>query len=360
MSAPFYFHERNWGARLSEWTYRGMRCLTLENELLRVSLLIDKGTDIFEFLHKPTDTDFLWRSASGVRNPSLFVPTSARSQGAFLDFYEGGWQECFPSGGTPTTTYGGGIGQHGEVCLIPWNYTILQDHPDRVQVKLSVRTYRTPFLFEKVLTLERNSSVLTIDEVVTNEGRVEMDFVWGHHPAFGGLFLDQSCRVDLPGAEVEVLDTSAPTRARSGKGYSWSIVPGTNGAPVDLSTIPSNEAAATSDLMMLTNLQAGWYAVTNRARRVGFGMVWSLDVFNTLWYWQEFNGLTGYPLYGRTYTMALEPWTTPQMNVEEARGAGTHRTLAPGASLATQLRAVAFADVERVKRIELDGNVIAR
>src|SRR5690606_20223398 len=113
-----YTHERNFGCRLTEWIYRGLRTLTLENELLRVTFLVDKGTDIIEFLHKPTDTDFMWRSPLGVRNPATFVPTAARPDGAFLDYYEGGWQECLPTGGDEVPYAGTVFGVHGEVCLL--------------------------------------------------------------------------------------------------------------------------------------------------------------------------------------------------------------------------------------------------
>lgn len=52
-------HERNYGCRIREYLYRDLKTLTLENELLRVSILADKGTDIFEFLYKPIDLDVL-------------------------------------------------------------------------------------------------------------------------------------------------------------------------------------------------------------------------------------------------------------------------------------------------------------
>ena len=92
----FYTHERNYGCRITEYVYHGLRTVTLENELIRVTILADKGSDIIEFLHKPTDTDFLWRSPLGVKDPSLFVPTSASPRGAFLDYYEGGLAGNFP------------------------------------------------------------------------------------------------------------------------------------------------------------------------------------------------------------------------------------------------------------------------
>lgn len=358
MLTPIPNHERNWGARLVEWTYRGLRCVTLENEVLRVSILVDKGTDIFEFLHKPSDTEFMWRSPTGIRNPATFVPTSVRAEGSFLDYYEGGWQECFPTGGTPATVYGTNVGQHGEVCLIPWNYIVIEDHPDRVQVKFWVRTYRTPFLLEKTLELGRNSGALSFEEHVTNEGQEPMDFVWGHHPAIGAPFLDESCRITLPGGSVQVLDSGAPSRCRVGRGYAWPIVPGQNDELVDLSKFPPHETRA-SDLVIVTDMPGGWYALTSEKRGVGFGMVWPLDVFNSLWYWQEFHGGRQYPWYGRNYNIALEPWTCPQMNIAEARKAGTQRELAPGESLSVRFKAIAYSGIARVNHIEPSGEVIA-
>ena len=81
-----YTHERNHGCRISDdYTYRGLRAVVLENRALRITVLADKGTDIIEFLYKPLDVDFLWRSPLGVRNPSLTVPTKEAPVGSFLD-----------------------------------------------------------------------------------------------------------------------------------------------------------------------------------------------------------------------------------------------------------------------------------
>ena len=70
-----YIHHRNYGCRMSdECTFRGLRLVVLENEKLRVTVLVDKGTDIYEFLYKPLDIDFLWRSPIELHRPGLFVP----------------------------------------------------------------------------------------------------------------------------------------------------------------------------------------------------------------------------------------------------------------------------------------------
>ena len=42
-----YQNERNYGCRVSDsWTYRGLRTAIIENELLRIVILIDKGADV--------------------------------------------------------------------------------------------------------------------------------------------------------------------------------------------------------------------------------------------------------------------------------------------------------------------------
>jgi hypothetical protein len=113
---------RNHGCRISDaWTLAGMRTLILENELLRVVVLVDKGSDIIEFRYKPHGLDFLFFSLSGLRNPTVNLP-SAPSTGPFLDYFSGGWNEILLNGGPHVTYKGAELGQHGEISLIPWEY----------------------------------------------------------------------------------------------------------------------------------------------------------------------------------------------------------------------------------------------
>ena len=84
---------RNHGCRISdEWTFAGMRTIVLENELLRIVILADKGSDIVEFRYKPLDLDFLYFAPGGIRSPHRAAPSSP-SSAPFLDYYSGGWNE---------------------------------------------------------------------------------------------------------------------------------------------------------------------------------------------------------------------------------------------------------------------------
>ncbi len=52
-----YLHERNFGCRLTKIIISGYKAIILENNLVRVTVLVDKGTDIYELLYKPLDID---------------------------------------------------------------------------------------------------------------------------------------------------------------------------------------------------------------------------------------------------------------------------------------------------------------
>ncbi len=148
-----YTHERNFGCRFFEVIYKGHRTIFLENEKIRIGILVDRGTDIFEFLYKPKDTDFMWRSYLGIKDAKFF-PASGPEDGNILDFYSGGWQELFPNAGTAGIYKGAKFPFHGELYSCSWEYTVLEDSPEEVIIKFSTRTYRTYYYVEKILKIK--------------------------------------------------------------------------------------------------------------------------------------------------------------------------------------------------------------
>ncbi len=260
-----------------------------------------------------------------------------------------------PTGGDPTEYLGLPFGAHGETPTIPWEYRIVENTPERIAVQFWVRTYRTPFYVEKELALERARGALYVRERVVNEGRTTMHLMWGQHPALGAPFLDETCVIDLAGARVHCRELSPNTRFVQGT-FHWPRVPGVRGQTIDLRQV-ATLAEDTTDTLFLDQLAAGWYAVTNTRRRVGFGMAWELSVFPALWFWQVYGGAHGPPWYGRTYNIALEPFSTVQRTISAAVQDGSAHVLEPGQQLATRFVAVAYAGFSRVNQISLDGQV---
>ena len=352
-----YLQDRNWGCRIREYLFRGLKCVVLENELLRVMVLADKGTDIYEFLYKPRDVDFMWRSPFPLRNPALFVPTAPNAVGAFHDNYLGGWQEILPTGGPPTQYKGAEFGYHGEVSLIPWDYLIEEDTPQRITVKFMVRTYRTPFYIEKRMQMESGKALLQIEERLVNEGEEAMELMWGHHPALGQNLVDPSCRIDLPRAKVLTARLGETSRLIDGEGYDWPIVPGIEEEALDLSRVPPRSARS-HDVAYLYDLEAPWFAVRSEEKGLGFGMRWTPNVFRYLWFWQVYGGAFGYNLYGRSYHLALEPWSSIPGSFPLAQARGTTLKMDPGEEKTAQLMALVFEDGEQVREIDEEGVVL--
>lgn len=355
MSYQTYHHNRNYGCRITEFIQEGYRCLSLENEKLRVVIIADKGTDIYELLYKPKDLDFLWRSSTGLR--ARYVPTTAQASGAFMDYYEGGWQELFPNCGAPSVHQGAEVGQHGEVALLPWRYVITKDEPDEIEVSFSVRTVRTPFHLVKTISLRRNEAVLRIRERVTNESGQLIDFTWGHHPAFGWPFIDEHCRVHVPDCRIRTLAeyTSDTSRLAADQNSEWPMAEGRDGSKIDISRTVA-PGSASQEMVFLEGITDGWYAVTNTTLGVGFGLRYPADVFKQLWYWQVYRGGRDYPWWSATYNIALEPCVSLPVLAEAVRR-GEALRLAAGESREVELLAVAFEGLNEVSRISPEGVV---
>lgn len=338
---------------------KGHRCVTLENEKLRVTIIADKGADIYEFLYKPRDIDFMWRTWVGLRDRSHFEPSSPRASGAHMDYYEGGWQELFPNCGSLSLHQGAEVGQHGEVLLLPWNYIVTKDEPEEIEVRFDVRTVRTPFHLVKTIALRRGETILRINERVTNESGQDVNFTWGHHPALGWPFIDESCRVDLPDCRIRTLGDFTPStsRLKPDQVSNWPMASGVDGAQIDISSIPG-PAVSASDMVFLEGITDGWFAVTNTKAGIGFAMRYPADVFKQLWYWQVYRGGSDYPWWSATYTVALEPCATlPVLSHAAARGEALK--LGAGESMEIDLMAIAYEGAKRVGGVSNEG-VISR
>lgn len=326
-----YPYRRNTGCRLLvDQTWCGYHAVTLQNRSLRVTVLPEKGGDIVEFLHKPTDTDALFVSPNGLRRSDHAEFTLNSGPGAFMDRYPGCWQEILPAGGPPSSFGGIGFGQHGEISVLPWRCEVLQDSAQEIAVKLTVQTIRTPFLLERIMRITSDAPVLCIEEKVTNLSPQELPLMWGHHPTFGGGFLDDSCQFQIARARVEVPEwrTFASQRLPIGAKGDWPVLRGIRGVDVDLSVMP-DRSAATADFLFLTDLAEGRYRIANRNLGLGVEVEWDLSVMPHLWFWQVAGGAPDYPWWNQTYSMALEPFTSKVCDYQQAADANDALVLKP-------------------------------
>jgi hypothetical protein len=347
--------------RVTELTLdRGVRAVRLENGLLAATVLVDKGADIYELTYAPKGIDVLWKSPWGLRRPGGGHPSAFNTSVSWIEAYEGGWQEIFPSGGGPCEYKGVELNFHGEASTMAWDYTVGGDS-DASELRLSVRLARSPFRLERTMRVEQGQPVLSLTEQITNDGDEPMDYMWGHHPAFGAPFLSGACRIDTNARTLIADDAYEPphTPLDMGRRYQWPAG-GRGGQSLDLSVIPDlDEPRATLGYFADYDGDHGWYGITNRELGFGVGMVWPLTAFPHAWFWQEMHASPGFPWYKGVYVMAIEPGTSypGQGLINVMEKTGTHRTLQPGESVEAELRAVFYESSNGISGIDPSGQV---
>ena len=355
-----YHHTRNYGCRWAETTCGGYRALALENELLRLTILLDKGSDIVELLYKRKDIDFMWRSPLPLEGGRRAPVTRELDSGSVLDDYEGGWQELLPSISTPTNYKGMGLGFHGELFSLPWDFQVLEDTPYLVRLKLFVRMRRAPLFVTKILTLRSDSPAVEFEETVRNEAEETFQFMWGQHPAIGKPFLDERCLIDLPRGAVGQtyqVDFSGNSPFRPDQEFDWPFAEDRNGVKVDLSRVMPPERKTAFNIY-IKNLSEGWYAVTNPGLAVGFGMKWDIGLFKYLLLWSVCRGMYGFPFYGRTYSLALEPYSAIPDSLDEVIRLGRALSLEPQAEIRTNFSCLVYETSGRVAGFTDDNQII--
>lgn len=338
----------------------GVRVVRLSNPFMRVDVLPDKGADIYSIAHRKTGVDVMWKSPLGLRALDAGW-SSPNSQTAWLEHYEGGWQELLPHTGAPETYKGVELSFHGESTLLPWNYEIVKEAGDEIVVDFSVNLYRSPFRLQRRMVMDARASHVRLIEKVTNLAGETMDFVWGHHPAYGAPFLSEHARIHT-NAQTLFTDPNYDNEfciVVPGQTTAWPYAKGKDGSNVDKRIV--TPASQRSFFMGYLSNFAGdpWYAITNVALKVGAGVAWTPNAFRHLWLWQEMNASQGFPFYGRSYTMALEPHSSyPHGLVNIMNTTRTHRTLGPGESLDAELTFAMFDySGSSVNRVGLDGTV---
>jgi hypothetical protein len=173
----------------------------------------------------------------------------------------------------------------------------------------------------------------------------------------GEPFLSGACRFYLPGGTVRVPEVAAfpSQRAAPGATGHWPTVAAVDGTMLDLGRMPPADAQ-TAEFLYVTDLPDGWCAIVNESLGAGFGLRWDPALFRHLWYWQVARGSFGYPWFGQTYSMALEPWTSwPGDGLQQAVANGTALRLGPGETVRTTLLASLWQGRGAVRGIGADG-----
>jgi hypothetical protein len=299
-----------------DWSFKGMRTLVLENRLLKASVLLDKGSDIFELIYKPLDLDLIWHSPIGYRNPKEYIQSATSAGDVFHDFYGGGWNDIFPNYGNPSQNRGARFVGHGESSLLPWDFVDSCKEGESgasASASLSVNCVRYPIRAEKKISLDSSKALLKISEDLINLSDQQIEISWGQHIAYGEPFVSEDLRLEIPAGKAKTQTFDVPySRLIKEKDFEWPLAPGVDGKEVDLSRIPARKERVQEDFPII-GLRSFDYKLFNPKLNLGVVVNWNREAFPNLWYWLNW-GTLDYPFYGRGRTLALEPTTSSTGN----------------------------------------------
>ncbi len=266
-----------------------------------------------------------------------------------LDFhaaYRAGWQETFPNAGQTSVVNGITHPFHGEATTSRWTVQEETDTSCVLQVPA-----RSPLELRRTMTLDPNRAVLRLDETVTNVGRVPVDFVWGHHPAFPAT---AGARIDYPAGSRIRPDVERTAGVRL-EPAAWPIAELEEGGLIDLSVIPDEPVHR---LAYLDALAEGWAAVRQPHGGVSVALAWDLSTFPYSWLWLMRDD-PAFPFYGRARCLSIESQASwPYDGLAGARRRNMAHRLEAGETRSSWYTLALFSDAgARVTSVGRDGEV---
>lgn len=322
----------------TDWQYRGIEAVTLENASCRVDILSGLGAKIYNLIDLATGVNLLWH------NPRQ-APVAAPFGSNFDNLWSGGWDEPFPNGGEDA--FNGDVQPFlGELWTKPWHSEVVRDGKG-TGVHLWCEGVITPARVEKWLFLDPERPILHEHHRIQNIGTEPFDFMFGVHPA---LSVSPRHRIDIPARWVEVAESRDGKLGEPGSTHEWPYVTASDGTRVDLRSVMP-ETALTYGLLYAHGLDDGWIAVSAPDGGPGFGLAFPKEVLSSVWLWLVYGGWRGF------HHIAVEPWTSHPTLIHEAKALGRTLQVAPGQPLEFDLTAVVYRGLRTVDCVTMDGSV---
>ncbi|MBZ5683571.1 MAG: DUF4432 family protein [Acidobacteriia bacterium] len=321
----------------TDWSYRGLDAVVLENRLLRVVILPQAGGKIWQITYKPFDKDLLWN------NPRI-APARLPMNARYDDVWSGGWDELFPNDEVAVID-GESYPDHGELWTGQWTVEPFSQL-DQAGIRLRCMTPISSIEVEKTILLQSGQARIEFDHCFTNRGLKDFPFLWKLHPA---MSVSPQSRIDFPAMKVRLEPAFLGTLAGACEPADWPTIKTPDGE-VDLRRV-TPEQAQQLYFFYGTEMKGNWCALTDTAERLSCGLQFDSAIFPCCWLFATYGGW-------RNYNVAvLEPCTGYPLNFEAMKAAGRHRTLAPGESLQTQVRFLVQEGLRSVGSIDSSGNM---
>lgn len=289
--------------------------LVLENARLRAVVLPELGGRVWELEDRIRGRQWIWHREG--------VPLAVQTAGAAYDeVWAGGWEELFPND-APASFEGRILPDHGEWWTLPWTVDASSAGEEAV-VHLSATSSVVKATCAKVFRLPADAATLDVTYGIRSKEPLPFHFLFKQHLP---IALTPSCRLQLPGGQVEAVDPSFGTWLPGPGPFTWPLAL-REGRERDLRSVPPREAAE-REFVYVTDLPEPWCGVDDLRCRASLRMDFEADGFPFLWLFLSYGG------WRETYTAVLEPCTNMPKDLEEAVRRGQSAHLLPGAEFRT-------------------------
>ena len=279
----------------------------LENDLLQVDIVPSIGGRFISLVHRPTGYEYLWR------NPAL--PLQRSMPGDTYDpVFFGGIDEQIPCDG-PEVVDGVTYPDHGEL----WTQALEHDW-NGVSLCLDGHLPVLGFHYRRWIELVPGTAEVRLRYRLENQTNVRRAFLWKLHAA---LAVAQGDRIVCPATWAQPLDLDW-SRCQDEAAFTWP-----QSGEMDMSLVPAvNNTAEFLVLRDLASGEIGWQRPSSGRR---FSLIFDLAVFPCCWIFASYGKLLGH------YTLVLEPATSPNLSLVDAKRQRKAVELQAGGVLETEV-----------------------
>jgi len=256
----------------------GIQTVIMETSKIRAVILIGKGADLFEFTYKELEVNCMYRSDV----PMEIYNNLDLKKERLLNHSDrslGGWSEALPHRGIYKSNIleqeNGGI-----AATIPWEYNIVKDSDEYVELKTWVKTPVFPIYIEKTYILSQDDPyTLKISETVTNNGDMDMNFTWTQHALFGGEFLKGDITVDVTSDRIfKAWEHMENSNKKLSEYEDFAYAANMQQGCFDLRK-PLPKGCKEYEFMVYNNLNEGKAAIVNHLFGLSVMLKWDLKYF---------------------------------------------------------------------------------
>jgi hypothetical protein len=297
---------------MARTNFKGREAVTIENEDLRVTVLVEGG-HIAEVLEKNSGVSPLWVPHWASIEPSAYAPEQHPQFGSGPDakLLAGimGHNLCLDLFGGPSTEEAAnGYTAHGEGSVVGYEIDASQDG-----LHMRADFPLAQISFSRSLQLQDN--FVRVRESIESLAEFDRPIAWTQHVTLGPPFLDPATtvfRASMTRSIVASADPGFDAYLKQDAEFDWPNAPRKDGGASDLRRMHAAAPASGYTAHLADPMQEDAYFVAYSPRyQLAFGYLWKRRDFPWMGIWEENCSRQQTPWNGRCVTRGMEFGVSP-------------------------------------------------